>query len=256
MVIVIIWCLGRVAPKISVDATHKHSHTGDSTTFSCAVKEGIPKPVLFWKTSLGYRVPKHYVKELDDGTTVLVFRKVYKRLEGQYTCVGLNKAGKVEQAVMLTVKGRMNFIILLSTACWVRSRSIKYNFLLWLLWLLTGDPKLSLYPAGDYDVTTGDQVNISCSGSGIPNPAISFVFPINVTRDDVTRTQQNGLHKIEFIANKRLSGRYSCIGVNRYGVKKAWINVIGKHNHILMRDKCCSATKDIKWFKTVESNLL
>lgn len=98
-------------PKLSVDAKQKYVYAGDTTTFACTAIQGIPKPVLFWKTSLGYRVPSHYVKEIDENTVVLVFKKVYKRLEARYTCVGLNAAGKVEEDVALRVRGEHSLVM-------------------------------------------------------------------------------------------------------------------------------------------------
>lgn len=78
-------------------------------------------------------------------------------------------------------------------------------------------------------MTAGDKVSITCSGFGVPVPALAFAVPKRVTHNNITKIQQKGILQIAFIAKESLSGRYECTGANKYGAKKAWINVVGKY---------------------------
>ena len=97
--------LGRIKPKLSIDALTKIAFVGDTKNFVCSVTNGFPKPMIFWRTASGYRVPRNYVEETEDGKVVLVFKYVSKSLSGKYTCVGMNAAGKIELTATLNVKG-------------------------------------------------------------------------------------------------------------------------------------------------------
>ena len=99
--------LGRIKPKLSIDALSKIAYVGDTKNFVCSVIDGFPKPIIFWRTASGYRVPRSYVKETADGKVVLVFKRVFKVLGGRYTCVGINAAGKTELTAKLDVKGKL-----------------------------------------------------------------------------------------------------------------------------------------------------
>ena len=83
------------------------AYVGDVKRYECSVRDGIPKPLLFWKTDKGYRVPNSYVQETEDGKVILVFKKVTAKLARNYTCVGINAAGKTEESVQLKVKGEL-----------------------------------------------------------------------------------------------------------------------------------------------------
>lgn len=98
---------GRIKPKLSIDALTKIAFVGDTKNFVCSVTDGFPKPMIFWKTSSGYRVPRNYVTETEDGKVVLNFKHVSKSLSGRYTCVGINAAGKTELTATLNVKGKI-----------------------------------------------------------------------------------------------------------------------------------------------------
>jgi len=50
-------------------------------------------------------VPPKYVRETKDGRVILVFTEVFESLAGNYTCVGINVAGKTEKSVQLKLKG-------------------------------------------------------------------------------------------------------------------------------------------------------
>lgn len=73
--------------------------------------DGFPKPLIFWKTASGYRVPRSYVKVSENGDVVLIFKRVSKVLGGKYTCVGINAAGKTELIAKLDVKGTQIFLL-------------------------------------------------------------------------------------------------------------------------------------------------
>ena len=97
---------GRIKPKLAIDALTKIAFVGDTKKFVCSVTHGFPKPMIFWRTSSGYRVPRNYVRETEDGKVVLIFKHVSKSLSGKYTCVGINAAGKTELTAILNVKGK------------------------------------------------------------------------------------------------------------------------------------------------------
>lgn len=95
---------------MEVSQKQQRIYVGDTVRFICKVKEGIPKPTVFWKSSNGYRVPDNHIKDQHDGGVILLFRNVNKQVQGNYSCVALNVAGNDEETVTLNVKGDIRTI--------------------------------------------------------------------------------------------------------------------------------------------------
>ena len=84
------------------------TYVGESISFFCQILNGIPKPILIWKTLSGYQVPTSQLKKVDEGL-VLKLSEISKSHEGEYICVASNVAGIQEKRVNLTVKGKLLF---------------------------------------------------------------------------------------------------------------------------------------------------
>lgn len=184
----------RLSPKLTVTGPHHRTvYAGDKTTFFCKSTSGIPKPTLHWISSGGYRVSSRYIKEAHGGL-LLKFAKLFKSHEGNYSCVGINIAGRVEEKVSIKVKG---------------------------------DPRVHLKPRGLRHVAYGDKVKIECYGFGHPVPAVVMAFPssINISTKDVKINNTKGYLRVEFVADFDFSGMYSCKGASALGEKHDWLNI-------------------------------
>ena len=74
---------------------------GSNVTLHCSA-EGVPKPDISWSFS-GAQMPRH---KQEGGNLKLMDVKNNAAYEGNYTCVGSNRAGFSSKSVKLVVDGK------------------------------------------------------------------------------------------------------------------------------------------------------
>ncbi|XP_058043074.1 immunoglobulin superfamily member 10 isoform X1 [Ahaetulla prasina] len=165
---------------------------------------GNPAPVTEWLLPDGTKVKAPYVSE--DGK--IVIEKSGKLLlhsadhfdTGLYHCIGTN----YEDADVLTFR------------ITVIDPSLKHN-------LLNG-PQLSVF--------LGENIDLPCLSTGVPDASINWVIPGNMILHNSFKNKllfHNGTLKIQPIAGQD-NGHFMCITANKYGVDYLVYQVLVKRN--------------------------
>ncbi|XP_039497795.1 basement membrane-specific heparan sulfate proteoglycan core protein isoform X32 [Drosophila santomea] len=177
----------RPSLKIVSDAQQTFS-VGAPASLYCRV-EGIPEPTIEWVREDGQPLsPRHKIQ----APGYMVIDDIQIQDSGNYECRAKNIVGEATGVATITVQ----------------------------------EPTLVQIVPDNHDLrlTEGDELSLTCVGSGVPSPAVEWVDELGGKRDLYSPPSNTAIYKI-YRVTKADAGIYTCRGQNEAGNDEAHVRV-------------------------------
>ncbi|XP_050742444.1 basement membrane-specific heparan sulfate proteoglycan core protein isoform X17 [Drosophila biarmipes] len=184
----------RERPSIRVDAPQQPILVGSQASLYCDVG-GIPEPTVEWVRADGQPLsPRHRI----EAPGYVLIEDIQIADSGAYECRAINVAGQVTETATITVHEAAIVQIQPDT------QSIR--------------------------LTVGDELSLSCVGSGVPTPSVFWSYPENVQQHVLRsefgqRPAGNSADVKIYRVTKEDEGIYTCHGSNVAGEDQRYIRV-------------------------------